>query len=603
MRMAGAEATLRRLRRRSPFDNRWSPLLRNKYATRAMTEALSLDPRAKLAEPNYLRHPHAVPNDEFYPRQWHYPAINLPLAWDITTSDPSVIVAVVDTGVLLSHPDLDGQLVAGFDFIADANRARDGDGRDPDPTDAGDLAFGGSSSFHGTHVAGIIAAESNTDPNAPSAGVAGVAWGARIMPLRALGVDGGTSFDVIEAIRWAAGLDNASSTVPTEPADIINLSLGGGAASVSEQDAINEVRAAGVIVIASAGNDASTVPSYPAAYDGVVSVSATTIQNSAVAPYSNSGATIDVAAPGGSSITDVNGDGIGDGVFSTVGDDSDPFNLQFGYTALQGTSMAAPHVAGVVALMKTVHPLLTPDEFDTALAAGDLTDDLGVPGRDDQYGHGLINAHKAVLAALALASGQTSDPGPILSLSASTLVFGSAPINQEQQTLTLANVGTGVVSLQNISTTAAWLSVAPDVVDGAGMGSYTVTVNRTSLVDGSYNTTIDITTDATNPSATVTVSTAPSTINDRPRPDSETPDSIAGSSSMRATVSSASRPRATATVRTKPRAKPSGSRSKAPASSRWSERSGMWVRFPSSSRPSYIWFRRPTAPSTRRSGP
>jgi serine protease len=508
MRIDDAEVTLSRLGRSSPFDGRWGQALRTKYATRAMIEALTRDPRTRVVEPNYLRHAHAEPNDVFYGLQWHYPAINLPLAWDITSSDASVIVAVVDTGVLLTHPDLDSQLVAGFDFIADPTRARDGDGRDNDPTDEGDLAFGGSSSFHGTHVAGTIAAESDTDPNNPSPGVAGVAWNARLMPLRALGVDGGTSFDVIEAVKWAAGLSNVSNTLPTEPADIINLSLGGSTFSVCEQLAINEVTAAGVIVVASAGNDSSTLPSYPAAYDGVISVSATTIQNNAIAPYSNGGPTIDISAPGGSNISDINGDGIIDGVISTLADDSDPLNLEFGYAPLQGTSMAAPHVAGVIALMKAVHPMLTPAEFDNALLAGELTDDLGATGRDDQYGYGLINAHKAVLAALALAAGQGVDLGPILSLSASALVFGSAPITTEQQTLVLSNVGTGVVNLQNISTTvgADWLDVSEISVDAnTGMGSYAVTVDRSGLVDGSYNATIDIATDATNPTVNVTM--------------------------------------------------------------------------------------------------
>jgi len=509
MRIGSADIALQRLGRRSPFDDHWSPEKRSKYATRAVIDRLAHDHRAKFAEPNYLRFAHTEPNDGFYPLQWNYPAINLPLAWDITTGSSNVIVAVVDTGVLLNHPDLDAQLIGGYDFIADPDRARDGDGRDSDPTDEGDLAYGGSSSFHGTHVTGTVAAETNTRPNG-SPGVAGVAWHARIMPLRVLGVDGGTSFDVIEAVKWAAGLNNVSGTLPAQRADVINLSLGGGDYSISEQNAINQVRAAGVILVASAGNDASTAPSYPAAYDGVVSVSATTIQNNAIAPYSNRGTTIDVAAPGGSNITDLNGDGIGDGVISTHADDSDPQNLQYGYASLQGTSMAAPHIAGVIALMKAVDPNLTPEEFDAALMAGDLTDDLGAEGRDDQYGYGLINAHKAVLTAVRLASGQGSVLPPILSVSASTLAFGSAPIAQEQQTLTLSNVGSGTVTVQGLSITPieaqqSWLTVVPDSVDATGMGTYLVKIDRTKVTEGSYNASIDITTDASNPNVSVTV--------------------------------------------------------------------------------------------------
>ncbi len=301
------------------------------------------------AEPNYIRHASRVPNDPFYVYQWHYPSINLPLAWDLTQGSSQVIVAVIDTGVLLNHPDLRGQLVAGYDFIRDPARARDGDGIDPDPNDVGDRGFGGSSSFHGTHVAGTIAAHSDNGD-----GVAGIAWNSRIMPLRALGVDGGTSYDVIQCVRFAAGLSNDSNTVPPQRADIINLSLGSSFSSQSEQDTFNEARAAGVIVVAAAGNEASSSPSFPAAYGGVVSVAATTITK-AHASYSNFGPTIDVAAPGGNSATDINGDGIGDGVVSTIGDDSG-VGVTFGYASLTGTSMASPHVAGVAALMKVGVP-------------------------------------------------------------------------------------------------------------------------------------------------------------------------------------------------------------------------------------------------------
>jgi serine protease len=491
-----ATAALRHIDRRAPFDASWTEDQQDRYATLAVIEALGRDPRVELAEPNLIRKPHREPGDSFYRSQWHYQAINLPLAWDITTGDGDVIVAVVDTGIRADHPDLDEKVIAGFDFIANLQRAADGDARDDDPTDPGDGAFGGSSSFHGTHVAGTVAAETSASVT-PASGVAGVAWEAKIMPLRVLGVGGGTSFDVIESMRWAARLDNVSGTLPDRAADVINLSLGGGGFLESEQQAIDEIRAAGTIIVASAGNDASASPSYPAAYDGVVSVSATTIENNPAA-YSNFGTTVDVAAPGGSNVTDVNGDGIGDGVISTMADDSDPSSLRFGYASLQGTSMAAPHVAGVVALMKAVHPGLTPIQFDNALASGRITDDLGAPGRDDRYGWGLINAQKAVLAALDLAS---NPPGPTLAVSASSLTFGAA---LSSQSLRLENVGSGTVTVQSIGTAASWLDVAPSSVLPGGMGSYTVTVDRTGLTPGSYTGAIEIVTDAVNPTATVT---------------------------------------------------------------------------------------------------
>jgi serine protease len=458
-----------------------------RIATLNAVKRLQARPDVRNAEPNVRKQPLLEPDDGFYNRQWHYPAINLPLAWDVTTGDPDVVVAVVDSGVLLDHPDLDGQLVPGYDFIRDPSRARDGDGIDPDPDDPGDLIYGASSSFHGTHVAGTVAAETDN-----GVGVAGVAWNARLMPLRALGQNGGTTYDVIQAMRYAAGLSNDSGTVPASPAAIINLSLGSSLSSQSEQAAIDEIRAAGVILVASAGNDGSDLPTYPAAYEGVVSVSATTIDN-ALAPYSNVGPTIDIAAPGGYNATDSNGDGIGDGVISTIGDDGSVGSIQFGYGTLNGTSMAAPHVAGVAALMKSVHPALTPAEFDAALLAGDLTVDLGAPGRDDRFGYGLINAQKAVLTALSLANGQGSDPGPVLSASSSRLNFG--PFGTALD-LTLSNVGSGSLVVASLTPTEPWLTVDPTDTDGAGLGSYRLQVDRSGLGDGTYTADLAVDTDA-----------------------------------------------------------------------------------------------------------
>ena len=457
-----------------------------KIATLNHIKVLSQRGDVALAEPNGIRRILRVPDDQLYPSQWHYNSINLPLAWDVSTGSADVIVAIVDTGVLLSHPDLDGQLVPGYDFISSPARAGDGDGIDGDPNDAGDRAFGGSSSFHGTHVAGTVAAESDN-----TIGTAGVAWNARIMPLRALGIEGGTTFDVLQAIRFAAGLNNDSNTLPARRADIINLSLGSPFSSQIEQDTINEARAAGVIIIAAAGNEATSVPSYPAAYSGVVSVSATTITNS-LAGYSNTGATIDIAAPGGNTATDINGDGLGDGVISTMGNDGNSGPVEFGWDILNGTSMAAPHVAGVAALMKAVHPNLTPAQFDSALQAGELSDDLGTTGRDDRFGHGLINAQKAIVRATSLASGQGADPGPVLSATLSTLNFGSTTTTLP---LTLLNIGTGSIQVNSITPSESWLTVSNTNVASSGIGTYSVNINRSGLADGTYTATLTIVSD------------------------------------------------------------------------------------------------------------
>lgn len=466
---------------------RYSARLARKYETLAAVARIKRGKNVVAAEPNYIRRASRIPDDPFYAYQWNYSSINLPLAWDLTQGSDQVIVAVVDTGALLEHPDLKGQLIAGYDFVRDPDRARDGDGIDPDPNDSGDLGFGGSSSFHGTHVAGTIAAHSNNGD-----GVAGVAWLARVMPVRALGVDGGTTYDVIQAIRYAAGLSNDSNTTPPRRADIINLSLGSNSSSQTEQNTIDQARNAGVIIIAAAGNDASSNPSFPAAYTGVVSVAATTITRTH-ASYSNFGPTIDVAAPGGNSATDVNGDGIGDGVVSTFGDDAH-LPVTFGYAALTGTSMATPHVAGVVALMKSVYPDLTPAQFDEALANGLLTDDLGPPGRDDQFGNGLINAQKAVNAAIALASGAGTPVDPVLAVSPASINFGAFENTFDVE---LRNAGGGSISIVTASSNQPWLQAGPLNVDANGLGTYRLTVDRTLVSsDGTYTGTISVTSTA-----------------------------------------------------------------------------------------------------------
>lgn len=444
-----------------------------KAATLQAIKRLRSDPAVLYAEPNYIRRKQAVPIDPYYNLQWHYPLINLPAAWDITTGSNSVTVAVIDTGVLLNHPDLQGQLLPGYDFITDPGNAADGDGPDANPNDPGDGATPGGSSFHGTHVAGTIAASSNT-----TRGVAGVAWGARIMPLRVLGRRGGTSFDIMQAVRYAAGLDNSSGTLPARRADIMNLSLGGTGSSQAEQSAYDDARAQGVIIVAAAGNDANAVLNYPASYDGVISVSAVGIRKT-LASYSNFGSRVDVAAPGGDG-GDLNGDGYQDLVLSTHGDDSGG-GITYNYGFLAGTSMATPHVAGVLALMKSVNPDLTPDDIDRLLAAGRLTTELGSAGRDDQFGHGLIDALKAVQAA----QNGTAPTPALLVATPGTLNF--AP-GSTTQTLALSNNGSEALNVTAVEVTPAggWLSVTPPAAAN-GLGTYTVTVNRGALTPGAYN--------------------------------------------------------------------------------------------------------------------
>ncbi len=434
---------------------------------------------------NYRVQPAIIPNDPLYNQgqAWHYGMISLPAAWDRARGN-GVIVAVIDSGIRSNHPDFAGQLLPGWDFFED----------DANPLDTGDSTGSGPSSFHGSHVAGTVAAASNN-----GIGVAGVAWNAQLMPLRVLGPGGGTSYDVNQAVRYAAGLSNDSGTVPGQRADIINLSLAGGGFNAFDQSLYTQVTAQGVIVVAAAGNDNSSQFAYPASYEGVISVSAVNI-NRLRAPYSNFGSAIDVAAPGGDSNTgDSNLDGVLDVVLSIGADDSGP-GIQEAYTLLQGTSMASPHVAGVLALMKSVYPELTPADVDELLSRGLLTDDLGPAGRDNTYGWGLVNALKAVQVAENLAAGGGITLEPSVCTSAAELNFGNFA---DALPLSVTNCGTGTLVVDSVVAADPWVTVTPNVVDANGVGGYTVRIDRDQLPVGRSFSSLSITTN--DPDAPVNV--------------------------------------------------------------------------------------------------
>ncbi|NNG01648.1 MAG: S8 family serine peptidase [Desulfobacteraceae bacterium] len=441
------------------------PEMQKKMDTLKVIKALRDRPDVAYAEPNYRVYAFADPDDEYFDLQWHYDLIHLSEAWDVPPDSGEVIVAVIDTGVLVNHPDLADRLVDGYDFIENVASAGDGDGVDDDPDDPGDGDIG-NSSFHGTHVAGTIAAETNN-----SVGVAGVGRGTtRIMPVRALGKAGGVLTDVINSIYYAAGIANGTKPVPAEAADIINMSIGHSGSSQAELEAITAARNAGVIIIAAAGNERTSTPKYPAAYTGVVSVSAVDIQRT-LASYSNFGGSIDVAAPGGDQ-GDLNNDGYTDGVLSTIGDDSvstsDP---EYTYAFLMGTSMAAPHVAGVAALMKNLDPAMTPDDFDAYLISGEITDDLGTAGRDNSYGHGLINAQKAVYAV------QNGAP-TVLSVSPNYYNIGSG---EDSFQMTAEKLGGDELEINDPVSNQAWLTVTGSSIDAFKLGQYQATVDRDML--------------------------------------------------------------------------------------------------------------------------
>ena len=277
----------------------------------------------------------------------------------------AVHVAVIDTGVDMNHPDMKGSpnLAQGIDLVVDYDRAGDGNGIDRDANDPGDACGPGKeNSFHGTHVAGTVGAAFTNDRR----GVAGGAWNVTVIPVRAIGRCGGELEDIVNAIRWSAGLSPAATEageqiVNATPADIINMSLSVGiACPASMQAAIDAAVARGSVIVVAAGNKANPAMQYaPANCRNVIVVSAGDARG-AMAFYSNFGPEVDVMAPGGDLFNDTDGDGRPDGVLSTrttTKDCYDPETRQpattcyYGY--LQGTSMAAPHVAAALALLQS----------------------------------------------------------------------------------------------------------------------------------------------------------------------------------------------------------------------------------------------------------
>ncbi|WP_200174036.1 S8 family serine peptidase [Ectothiorhodospira shaposhnikovii] len=435
---------------------------------------LTRHPAVRQATPNYVYQLQNLPDDRLYPLQWHYPMVSLPSAWGITTGSPNVVVAVLDSGVFLSHPDLSDQLTTngmqgdGWNFVAWPSGTTG-----PNPMDPGDGPLPGSSSWHGTLVAGIVGAATNN-----SIGIAGAGRDIAVMPVRVCGQGGAcTLYDVVQGVRYAAGLPNDSGTLPSRPADVINLSLGGPAASDMTAALYRQICDAGILVVAAAGNTSSSEPVYPASYPCVISVAALDAR-ARRAPYSSFGPHIDLAAPGGDMRVDTTADGYPDGILSTHVNDIAGIP-QASYEFRQGTSMAAPHVSGILGLMRSLNPTITADVFQQWLAQGLLTDRVGEMGnaiRTNQHGYGLINALKAVQQA-----GQ--DPTPLILVSPGQLQFGAFTGPRE---VDVSAIG-GQVRITGADGNRSWIQVTPTQVDDHGLGTYRVSVDTADLMPGAYS--------------------------------------------------------------------------------------------------------------------
>lgn len=428
-----------------------SDSLTRKLQTWQRIQQLKQQDDVLLAEPNYIYRPSAGTTEPEYLRQWNLPLLNLPAAWEISTGE-NVTVAVIDTGIVEDHTDLTANLLVadGYDFIQDLESAGDNDGMDADPNDEGE-------SYHGNHVAGIIAADGRNDE-----GITGVAFDTKIMPLRVIGInDEATTFDIANAVLYAANQSNISNRLPSEPADIINLSLGGYGESSFLNLAIQEAISQGIIVVAAAGNNNTNDLFYPAAYEGVVGVGAVNDDLSR-SSFSNFGSYIDVVAPGGTGFGDIRFDGFQDGILSTV--------YASEYIEYAGTSMAAPHVAGIAALMKSFDDSVGHSAFQAALSSGELTDDLGDAGYDTQSGFGLINAAKA----LGAIEGGIPDQ---FNVNPATIGFIGANIST---TLTLSNSGDGGLQIVSVLPSQAWINVSDPEVIANGF-RYTVSADLNTL--------------------------------------------------------------------------------------------------------------------------
>ncbi|MFY2765003.1 S8 family serine peptidase [Arenimonas sp. MALMAid1274] len=436
------------------------------FVGRHQLSALMAQGRIEYIVEDKRMQPLATPNDPRFVNQYalaNSPSgISAPAAWDLGTGTGAVI-AILDTGIT-PHPDLNANLVAGYDFVSDPMAARDGNARDANPTDEGTWVRRPGctpypSSWHGTHVAGIAGAVWNN-----GIGIAGTAPGARIMPVRVLGAGGGVLSDIAAGITWAAGGSVPGVPNNPNPVEVINLSLGvGGACGPVEQAAIDFARSQGVVVVAAAGNSALNGSFSPASCNGVISVAATHYSGGR-ATFSNYGADVDIAAPGVE-------------ILSTINMGETRPTTGTAYVPYSGTSMSAPHVAGVVALMQSLSPR-TPVEVEQILAATAKPFPMACEG----CGAGIVNAFGALQALSNLppvASFSETQP-TVCQTGGSKFTYTLTSTSTDPDNAIVSHVwdlGNGVTA-SGVSTTLVrnagqWGTVSLTVTDAAGASATT----------------------------------------------------------------------------------------------------------------------------------
>lgn len=368
-------------------------------------------------------------SDPMYGSQWHlYSAFGIQAhkAWQVTKGKPSIVIAVLDSGIT-AHPDLAGQTVQGFDFISSPSSSHDNqsiaantEDWDADPTDVGDYSAGNNSSWHGTHVAGLIGATQN------SVGVSGVAPGVKILPIRVLGTSGGETSDLIAAINWASGLHVAGVPDNLNPARVLNLSIGTETVSgcdVGTQAAFRSAWDRGVTAVTAAGNGdrfgkaMQAIYSYPGNCYPTINVGATGYSGDS-SYYSNYGPGVDFSAPGGDDTDSpapyTNGT---DGMLLSTWNLGTTTVGAADYSIEEGTSMASPVVAAVVGLIYSVNPAFTSEDayeimkatvrsFKAGTQCANTASQYGVENGYSYCGAGIVDAGAAVKLA------QTRKPSP-----------------------------------------------------------------------------------------------------------------------------------------------------------------------------------------------